>query len=1418
MRRINAKSIIRIMCVILVCLSAYLFALGTSQAKEFTSEYKQVIYNQDNGLGSMEVNCIYQTQSGYLWIGTDGGLYRYNGNEFKLFNLWNADKGDVYYINALYQDSMGRLWVATNNYGLFRIQGSETKHFTDEYYNGLKSINDICEDANGNIYVATAYGVYTYNPAKDSLERNEALKKHNVKNIVLSGEKIWGIYNGNTIFNIDKDGKVDSRPSSDYTNDELSTISCDDKGNVFIGTIGTEIVLLRGFSSSTILNSGLEGINKILPYGDKVYICADNGTGYLNRDGLFIPINDLDIDSYVSDMIIDYEGNYWFASSRYGVLYMSKGKFSNYCKDNLFPIEVTSCIDVMDGYTYIGTDTGLYIINQDNVMVSNELTEYLSNVSIRDITHDKTGNIWISTYRRYGVVEYTKSGGIKAYNKSSGLVSNLVNTAYPLKNGSVAVGTKDGISVFSHSGSVIKQYSYENGLDYANIISLYEDEDGILYAGSDGGGLYIINGSNVVNYTDEDGLNSNVVSCITGGKDGGVWIGTNNGMSYYDGTFRSISNIDFSNNIYSVLTEDSSDVMYIVGSKGILCTSESDLLGTAPLTERYYSTGDGLDSTITINSRSCAYNGIIYICTEDGVFTFDSQNIEKNTIPPKINVSEIDVDGKKYYFDQNGGELVIPNKAQRVEISFAVLSYSNRENIQVFYQLVGFDSEPQSLTGNEPLQAVYTNLDGGSYSFEVSATNGDNISSENMLSFTLIKEYGFFEKSSVRMALVLSAVVVLLAILAITIHMWNKFRGKNRELLSLVKKHEDVIKDNTAKNDYLANMSNEIKLPLNAMISTANNLLRDGVGDEDSQKDLRDIVYTGNTLLGKVDETILLARLESGAEEVIKEPYSITTLMCDISDGMINKLEEKPVKFLVDLGESIPDILVGDFDKIKNVLEILLDNSIKYTKEGSITLSVDYYDYAETNSKEDESKKLVFTISDTGIGISEERLEHIFEIYYVDESKKTNSSTGNGISLSIAKRLSEIMDGELEVESTYGAGTTFTFSLKQGTVSADGGSIPLNDNTMERVSREEAERMWAPNLSVLVVDDVEISRNVAADVVAKMEIKCDTASNGSSAIDMVMSNDYDLVLMDIAMPVMNGIDTLKEIRSLSGEQYESLPVIAMSEDVIGKNKKELIDEGFAEVILKPFDITVLASIVTKFADAEKIKYRTNDISEYITESRYSEGLKQLEDYFDIVGTLDKIGGNINVYNRILSSFYNQNKDIVEELKDKLENDYRGFRLKIHSVRNGCQNIGALEVAEIVLRVENAINLGNRGYVMENISMVYDCLTVINDTIADYLAFIEENDGISDEDYAKKYSQTSENEQELPIINISKLEKMQDAIMVEDFESVKKIYDDIASHKYGAEDADFIKVLGESVEAEEYEEIGELLNTYIDLKS
>lgn len=556
------------------------------------------------------------------------------------------------------------------------------------------------------------------------------------------------------------------------------------------------------------------------------------------------------------------------------------------------------------------------------------------------------------------------------------------------------------------------------------------------------------------------------------------------------------------------------------------------------------------------------------------------------------------------------------------------------------------------------------------------------------------------------------------------------------------------------------------------------------------------------------------------------EAYSLTTLICDLSDKMMNELSEKPIKFLVDLGENIPDILIGDFDKIKAVLEIILDNACKFTKEGSITLTVDSYKNPGEKVAENV-EKLVFSVSDTGIGMSEEMMEHIFEIYYVNESKKKTASERTGINLVIAKKLADIISAEIDVESTPGAGTTFTISLDQTTPDNESNPVLATDRNPDRISREEAEKMWTPDVKALLVDDSDLGREVSLGVISKFEMKCDVASSGISAVDMVMNSDYDIVFMDIAMPVMNGIDAMHEIRELSDEKFKDMPIIGISEDALMKNREELTGEGFNEVIVKPFDVQTLASVLFRFIEKDKVKFRTNDVKQYMTESRYSEGLKKLENNFDVVRTLDRIGGNIEVYNRILATFYEQNKDAVKDLKKRINSDYRGFRSRIHNIRTGCQNMGAADCAEITLRIENAINLGNKTYARDNLDMMLDSLKIVIDCIKEYFDFIEEEKGMSDKEYSemhkvntsKKQTETVEETSTVAklIIDIEELKELEKAVNDMNDADIDKIFDKISEKEYVTDDMEFLEVLGKGVADKDYDQLEELIDTYYSLK-
>ncbi|MBO6166376.1 MAG: response regulator [Eubacterium sp.] len=1415
--------------LVLACVITCLFQVVHVRA-DYTipSEYVQIVYNQDNGLGSTEVNCVYQTKSGYIWVGTDGGLYRYGGKEFKIYNLWDTEKADVYFINNLFQDSRGRLWVATGNYGLFYIKGNDIVHFSSEYYNGVKTINDVCEGENGTIYVATAYGVYTVDEDNMRLVRDENLAKHSVKGLTLANGKVYGIYSGNKIFSLDEEGSFMSVGTSKVTDFELTTIASDVNGNIYVGTIGSDVLTFTSFDKISTLHTGREGINRIYPNRGRIYICTDNGAGYLNKDHDYISIYGMKVDDYITSMIVDYEGNLWFSSSRNGLLFMGRGKFADFNNRFSLPESSANCITIRDDMKYIGTDDGLVVLDAKNKPVEDEkiknLIDYLGTNSIRDIMCDSKGNLWITVYRRLGIVKFSPKGKIKNYDRFDGLRTNVVNITYELSDGRIAVATEEGISIIETDDTISEGYGYEQGMESPSIISMYQDENGVLYAGSDGGGLYLIDGDNIENITADDGLSSNVISAIVPGTNG-IWFGTDNGLSYYDETYRGISNIDFSNNIYDII--NSGDKLWIIGSKGLIGTTEDELLGTSGLSERYFSSGDGLSKRINIYSDNAIDDdGILYLCCNSGIMTFNTNNVFSNETAPKLNLSEVDVDGKLYYYDQIGGELTVPADTQRISLSFSVLSYTNRENISVTYKLNGFDNTDVVMSGNDNLQAVYTNLDAGVYTFTATAVNGDGVSAERDITFTITKEPGFFEKLSVRVAIVLLITLIISLVLFNLHKVRSQVVGKNKELESLAQEHETALKSNTAKTDYLANMSNDIKIPVNAMITIANKLIMDSDEDDESKEGLRAIIYTGNEVLEKVDETIQLAQLESGSVVREDEAYSLTTLICDLSDKMMNELSEKPIKFLVDLGENIPDILIGDFDKIKAVLEIILDNACKFTKEGSITLTVDSYKNPGEKVAENV-EKLVFSVSDTGIGMSEEMMEHIFEIYYVNESKKKTASERTGINLVIAKKLADIISAEIDVESTPGAGTTFTISLDQTTPDNESNPVLATDRNPDRISREEAEKMWTPDVKALLVDDSDLGREVSLGVISKFEMKCDVASSGISAVDMVMNSDYDIVFMDIAMPVMNGIDAMHEIRELSDEKFKDMPIIGISEDALMKNREELTGEGFNEVIVKPFDVQTLASVLFRFIEKDKVKFRTNDVKQYMTESRYSEGLKKLENNFDVVRTLDRIGGNIEVYNRILATFYEQNKDAVKDLKKRINSDYRGFRSRIHNIRTGCQNMGAADCAEITLRIENAINLGNKTYARDNLDMMLDSLKIVIDCIKEYFDFIEEEKGMSDKEYSemhkvntsKKQTETVEETSTVAklIIDIEELKELEKAVNDMNDADIDKIFDKISEKEYVTDDMEFLEVLGKGVADKDYDQIEELIDTYYSLK-
>ena len=1393
----------------------------------FTAGYIQTLYNQNNEIGSNEVNCVCQTKSGYVWVGTEGGLYRSDGSGFSAIYLWDENRADLYSISCLMQDKSGCVWIGTSNYGLFYFENGEVGHFRTEYYDGIKDITAVCETENGQVYVATSSGLFVVGKDENGKQllplEDEETQACEYDGMVSVGDEIWALHAGKDIYVISDQTLKYVIDLKKITKQEATCIS-KYGDQVYCGTAGGDVIAFSSYERYKLFETNLFGVQKVMrDQLGRLWIGAEDGIGYINKKEKFISTGDMRVNSYISDIMQDYEGNYWIASSRTGLLFLAKSKFVDFNMQYGMAESMVNCVCRNGGLTYIGTDDGLNIYNGSE-KVSNDLTEMLTGVTIRDILTDSRGILWIATERSFGLIRVNKNGEGVRVQGSNDLPSTSINCVLELKSGKILLGTRQGLAMVDEKGNGVESFNDQKLLSGISVLCLYQDEDGTVYAGTDGYGIYAFpeeHPENTENYNSDSGLNSNVVTEILG-CDSGLYIATDDGLSFYKETFRSVSNIEHSNSIYDI--EYADGFLWMIGSMGILRATDEELLGSNPISDRYHDMDDGLNRELNAVGHSYIdEDGILYICCNNGLYTLNTRNIPTNLMEPRIKVTAVVVDGKTYEFEELVGGLTIPADASRIEISFAVYSYSNRKNIEAEYKLTGFDETPIIVDGKDTMVAVYTNLAGGEYQFEISAKNADGTATAEPVSFTITKNMSLLEKPIARVLLAVLLIIVVLVMIAVSIRVVHVISRKDKEIETLAKEHEEAVMSSYAKNDYLANMSNEIKTPINAMMAKADELMK-VMGEEDAGRDnVQSIYEIGENILGRVDDIILLAKLEAGSIEANSENYSISSLMYDVSEYAVGHLGDKNVKILVEIGDVEKDYLRGDEEKLRGLLERLVDNAIYTTKDGSITLSVDCYIYNDGEHK--NQANVVFTVSDTGIGIPEDMLEDVFKLYNAEKKKTKNSDAG----LAIAKGYADILGGDLSCDSVYGAGSTFTLALDQPL--ADLSAKTSGGSKIEgKVSKEIAESLWLPDVSVLLVDDDDVSLDLSKNTLSTFEMKIDVAKNGMAAIDMVMNHEYDVVFLDVSMPVMNGLETMKEIRELSDIRFQTLPIIAMDVDGIESNKETLITEGFTDSLIKPIEIRRLAALLKDCLPESKISEKSSDTRKYIEASRYGEGLLKLESMLELDGAIEKIGGSIEVYNKLIVAFFERNQKAVAELLEKRTRDKHGFKMKVHNIRMGCTGIGAYELAKDTSLIESAVSRSDNEFLRANLEPYCDSLSNLLLMIEDYIGYMYSVSGMTDEEYAKMHKRQKEEELEKEAeeksetkaaekegIDATLLEDIRLAALDGDLSLMHEKAELMSGRKLVGEDADFMEALKDAVDREDVPAIDELVTTYKDLK-
>ena len=498
-------------------------------------------------------------------------------------------------------------------------------------------------------------------------------------------------------------------------------------------------------------------------------------------------------------------------------------------------------------------------------------------------------------------------------------------------------------------------------------------------------------------------------------------------------------------------------------------------------------------------------------------------------------------------------------------------------------------------------------------------------------------------------------------------------------------------KANNAKSDFLSSMSHEIRTPLNA-IKGFSECIEDSKTLEEAKENASDIVSASDTLLEIVNGILDISKIEANKMELVEGEYNINEILTNLVNMTKIKIGEKDIELRCDFAPDLPSVLYGDKGKVQQVILNLLTNAAKYTDKG-------YIDFKISCVNEKEICKLVISVTDTGRGIKSDKIDKLFTKFNRLEEDRNTTIEGTGLGLAITKNLVSMMGGKIVVDSTYGKGSKFTIFLSQKIV-----------NKKETIKEEIKERIEFPNTKALVVDDNYLNLKIASKLLKERKIETEQVSSGYECIEKIKGNNkYDIIFMDIMMPKLSGVETLKELKKI--EDF-NIPVIALTADAMSGVSNKYIEVGFNDYLSKPIEKNELNKVLNKYLKGQELKEETKEENNEETKIKYLK-----ENNIDITNSLELLG-DIKTYEETLEYFKEENKTRIPRLKkNKEEENMKDYAIDVHALKSDSKYLGFKELAEISYEHEMKSKANDIEYInnhFEELMKEYNRITNIID--------------------------------------------------------------------------------------------------------